>query len=98
MAAYISFGISASQLLSASVMAAPAALALSKLLYPETEKSQTKAGDIHVPKGFVNNLINWEKKKYNSFINIIGRKPMLWMQQLKELLTLYFWLPILLPI
>ena len=52
LAAYISFGISASQLLSASVMAAPAALALAKLFYPETEKSQTKAGDIKVPKGF----------------------------------------------
>jgi pyrimidine nucleoside transport protein len=32
-------------------MAAPASLALAKLLYPETEKSQTKAGDIKVPKG-----------------------------------------------
>jgi pyrimidine nucleoside transport protein len=32
-------------------MAAPAALALAKLFYPETEKSQTKAGDIKVPKG-----------------------------------------------
>lgn len=53
LAAYISFGISASQLLSASVMAAPAALALAKLFYPETEKSQTKAGDIKVPKGSV---------------------------------------------
>jgi pyrimidine nucleoside transport protein len=51
LAAYISFGISASQLLSASVMAAPAALALAKLFYPETEKSQTKAGDIKMPKG-----------------------------------------------
>jgi pyrimidine nucleoside transport protein len=32
-------------------MAAPAALALAKLFYPETEKSQTKAGDIKMPKG-----------------------------------------------
>ncbi|KAA0191186.1 hypothetical protein HAZT_HAZT011173, partial [Hyalella azteca] len=37
MAAYISFGVSASHLLSASVMSAPAALAYSKLFYPETE-------------------------------------------------------------
>ncbi|KZS13466.1 Solute carrier family 28 member 3 [Daphnia magna] len=51
LAAYTAFGISASQLLSASVMAAPVALAVSKLLYPETEKSQTKARDIKVPKG-----------------------------------------------
>ena len=53
LAAYTGFGISASQLLSASVMAAPASLAIAKLLYPETEKSQTKAGDIKVPKGSV---------------------------------------------
>lgn len=51
MSAYISFGISASHLLSASVMSAPAALAFAKLFYPETEKSQTKAEDIVVPKG-----------------------------------------------
>lgn len=38
--AYINFGIDASQLISASVMAAPAALAFSKLFYPETEKSK----------------------------------------------------------
>ena len=42
MAAYIAFGIPAEHLLSASVMSAPAALAVSKLLYPETEKPQTQ--------------------------------------------------------
>ncbi len=41
MAAYISLGIPAEHLIAASVMSAPAALALSKLFYPETEKSQT---------------------------------------------------------
>ncbi|KAM9330715.1 solute carrier family 28 member 3 [Gastrophryne carolinensis] len=35
--AYISFGVSASHLLTASVMSAPAALAVSKLFWPETE-------------------------------------------------------------
>ena len=40
--AYVSFGISASHLLSASVMSAPAALAIAKLFYPEREVSQTK--------------------------------------------------------
>ncbi|XP_061577844.1 sodium/nucleoside cotransporter 1 [Cololabis saira] len=39
MGAFISFGIDASSLISASVMAAPCALAMSKLSYPETEKS-----------------------------------------------------------
>ena len=43
LAAYISFGIAASHLLSASVMSAPAALAFSKLFYPETKKSKTSA-------------------------------------------------------
>ena len=42
MAAYIAFGIPAEHLLSASVMSAPAALAVSKLFYPETEKPQTR--------------------------------------------------------
>ena len=51
LAAYISFGISPVHLLSASMMSAPAALAFSKLFYPETEESQTKAKDIKLPKG-----------------------------------------------
>ncbi len=42
MAAYISFGIPAEHLLAASVMSAPAALAVSKVFYPETEKPQTQ--------------------------------------------------------
>ncbi|KAK7479261.1 hypothetical protein BaRGS_00029509 [Batillaria attramentaria] len=36
--AYIGFGVPANHLLSASVMSAPAALAISKLTYPETEE------------------------------------------------------------
>ncbi|MDJ0674057.1 MAG: NupC/NupG family nucleoside CNT transporter [Calothrix sp. MO_167.B42] len=47
MAAYISFGVPAEHLIAASVMSAPAALAISKLLYPETEKSLT-AGKVQV--------------------------------------------------
>lgn len=47
MAAYISFGVAAEHLIAASVMSAPAALAISKLLYPETEKSLT-AGVVEV--------------------------------------------------
>uniref|UniRef100_A0A2K5NF88 Sodium/nucleoside cotransporter n=1 Tax=Cercocebus atys TaxID=9531 RepID=A0A2K5NF88_CERAT len=38
--AYISFGIDATSLIAASVMAAPCALALSKLVYPEVEESK----------------------------------------------------------
>uniref|UniRef100_A0A8C2X6Z0 Solute carrier family 28 member 1 n=1 Tax=Cyclopterus lumpus TaxID=8103 RepID=A0A8C2X6Z0_CYCLU len=40
--AFISFGIDSSSLISASVMAAPCALAISKLSYPETEESPFK--------------------------------------------------------
>ena len=47
MAAYISFGIPAEHLISASVMSAPAALAISKILYPETDKPET-TGKIQV--------------------------------------------------
>ena len=42
MAAYISFGSPAEHILAASVMSAPAALAISKIFYPETEISLTK--------------------------------------------------------
>jgi nucleoside transporter len=38
LAAFVSFGVSASHLLAASLMSAPAALAISKVLYPETEE------------------------------------------------------------
>jgi len=46
LAAYVSFGVSSAHLVSASVMSAPAALAFSKLFYPETEKSKTKADNL----------------------------------------------------
>ncbi len=50
--AYISFGVPATHLLSASVMNAPAALAVSKLVYPETESPKTKDVDqISIDKG-----------------------------------------------
>lgn len=42
MAVYISFGVPAEYLLAASIMAAPAALVIAKIVYPETEESQTK--------------------------------------------------------
>ncbi|MCX6329373.1 MAG: NupC/NupG family nucleoside CNT transporter [Bacteroidia bacterium] len=42
MAVYISFGVPASYLLAASLMAAPGALVISKIVYPETEISETK--------------------------------------------------------
>lgn len=50
MAAYISFGISAGHLLTASVMSAPAAMMMAKILLPETEESETAHG-AHKPLG-----------------------------------------------
>jgi CNT family concentrative nucleoside transporter len=43
MAVYISMGVPAAYLLAASLMAAPGALVISKIVYPETEESETKA-------------------------------------------------------
>lgn len=45
-AAYLGYGVPANHLLSASVMSAPAALAIAKLFYPETEKSKTTSKDV----------------------------------------------------
>lgn len=42
MAVYIGIGIKASYLLTASIMAAPGALVIAKLVWPETQESQTK--------------------------------------------------------
>lgn len=42
LAVYIGFGIKASYLLTASIMAAPGALVIAKMVWPETEESKTK--------------------------------------------------------
>lgn len=44
LAAYVGFGISAGHLLTASVMSAPAALLVAKILLPECETSETASG------------------------------------------------------
>jgi CNT family concentrative nucleoside transporter len=48
LAAYIAMGIPAGHLIAASVMSAPAALLVGKIIYPETEHSAT-AGDVEMP-------------------------------------------------
>ena len=48
-AAYIAMGIPGEHLLAASLMSAPAALVISKIIYPETQHSQT-AGDVGLPR------------------------------------------------
>lgn len=48
LAGYIGMGVDAGHLIAASVMSAPAALVIAKILYPETEESVT-AGDVEIP-------------------------------------------------
>jgi len=47
LAAYVGMGVPAGHLIAASVMSAPAALVMAKLMYPETEESLT-AGEVRV--------------------------------------------------
>jgi CNT family concentrative nucleoside transporter len=49
LAGYIQMGVNPGHLIAASVMSAPAALVVAKLLFPETEHSVT-AGDVEIPK------------------------------------------------
>ncbi len=55
MAAYVRFGIDAGHLLAASVMSAPAALVVAKIMYPETERSATGDGaTLDIPREHAN--------------------------------------------
>jgi CNT family concentrative nucleoside transporter len=57
MAVYISMGVPAAYLLAASIMAAPAALVISKIVWPETEESPTKGSvKLEVKKSHANLL------------------------------------------
>ncbi|NXM83936.1 S28A1 protein, partial [Oenanthe oenanthe] len=58
MGAYISFGIDAASLIAASVMAAPCALAMAKLVYPEVEESKFKGkANIRLSSGEERNIL-----------------------------------------
>lgn len=61
MAVYISLGVPAEYLLTASIMAAPGALVISKIVYPETQESETR--------GHVNLEVN---KNYANIIDAIA--------------------------
>ncbi|RKY56273.1 MAG: NupC/NupG family nucleoside CNT transporter [Candidatus Neomarinimicrobiota bacterium] len=52
LAGYIAMGISAGHLIAASVMSAPAALAVAKIIFPEVEYSKT-SGDVEFPKDLI---------------------------------------------
>jgi len=57
MAAYVRFGVDAGHLLAASVMSAPAALVVAKIMLPETEVSPTRgAVSLQIPREYANVL------------------------------------------
>ena len=57
-AVYAGMGIEAGHLLTASFMAAPTALYMSKILLPETEKSETSDGETHNAKSQTTNALD----------------------------------------
>ncbi|CAG0891715.1 unnamed protein product, partial [Darwinula stevensoni] len=71
-AAYLSFGVKGLHLLTASVMSAPAALACSKLLYPETRVSKTTAKNIKIEKGTEVNALDAAAHGANSVIMLVA--------------------------
>uniref|UniRef100_A0A669E3Y1 Solute carrier family 28 member 1 n=1 Tax=Oreochromis niloticus TaxID=8128 RepID=A0A669E3Y1_ORENI len=73
MGAFISFGIDASSLISASVMAAPCALAISKLSYPETEESCFKSKqNIKVASGDEQNILEAVSSGASASIGLVA--------------------------
>ncbi|XP_033940788.1 sodium/nucleoside cotransporter 1 isoform X1 [Pseudochaenichthys georgianus] len=73
MGAFILFGIDASSLLSASVMAAPCALAISKLSYPETEENALKSEkSIKVSSGDEQNILEAASSGASASIGLVA--------------------------
>ncbi|XP_048887422.1 sodium/nucleoside cotransporter 1 isoform X2 [Brienomyrus brachyistius] len=73
MGAFISFGIDASSLISASVMAAPCALALAKLSYPETQESSFKTMEkIKVDAGGEQNILEAASSGASASIGLVA--------------------------
>lgn len=69
--AYIGIGINASDLITASVMAAPTSLAVSKLFYPETEKSKTTIKDVKIEKGEDANVLDAAAKGASTAVMLV---------------------------
>jgi concentrative nucleoside transporter, CNT family len=61
MATYIQFGVKAEYLIAASIMAAPGALAIAKIIFPETQESETK-GEVTLK----------VEKQYTNFIDAVS--------------------------
>merc|ERR1712038_2107599 len=72
LAAYISFGVPSSHLVSASVMSAPAALAFAKLFYPETEKSKTKSENIVIEAPKEANILDAASNGASQAVFLVG--------------------------
>ncbi|XP_046890105.1 sodium/nucleoside cotransporter 1 [Hypomesus transpacificus] len=73
MGAFILFGIDASSLISASVMAAPCALAFSKLSYPETEESKFRSKkSIKVDSGGEQNVLEAASSGASASIGLVA--------------------------
>ncbi|XP_071437680.1 solute carrier family 28 member 3 [Pithys albifrons albifrons] len=71
--AYISFGVSSSHLLTASVMSAPASLATSKLFWPETEKPLiTLRSGLQMAKGESKNLLEAASQGASASITLVA--------------------------
>ncbi|XP_074052728.1 solute carrier family 28 member 3 [Macrotis lagotis] len=71
--AYISFGVSASHLLTASVMSAPASLAVAKLFWPETEVPKiTLKNALKMEKGDSRNLLEAASNGASSSISLVA--------------------------
>uniref|UniRef100_A0A1B0AFL0 Sodium/nucleoside cotransporter n=1 Tax=Glossina pallidipes TaxID=7398 RepID=A0A1B0AFL0_GLOPL len=71
LAAYLKFGASAAHLITASVMAAPASLALSKLYMPETEESKTKSDNIKLAKSEDTSVLDAAANGANNALPIV---------------------------
>lgn len=73
MAAYIIYGVPANHLLSASVMSAPAALAIAKLFWPETEEIRARGEDVYqMEKGTERNVIEAASKGASNSIKLVA--------------------------
>ncbi|CAD6998646.1 unnamed protein product [Ceratitis capitata] len=72
LAGYLSFGASAAHLITSSVMAAPAALAFSKLYMPETEESQTTSKNIELEKSEDSSILDAASNGANNAIPIVA--------------------------
>ncbi|XP_036779133.2 solute carrier family 28 member 3 isoform X2 [Manis pentadactyla] len=71
--AYISFGVSSSHLLTASVMSAPASLAVAKLFWPETETPKiTLKNAMKMERGDSRNLLEAASQGASSSISLVA--------------------------